>query len=289
MYPLSREELKRVPVLKNKTQGNYVNVSKEIVMDRSLNLKDRGMLLTLLSLPDNWNFTAAGLAKILPDGKAAIYSSLDNLQKAGYLTKEQGRGAGGVFGANIIEIHEKPCSPFTGFPFADNPSPEKLFTEKPVPENRTQLNNNRLNNKELNNHQFIPHQSINLECDFEQLDEIDGYRELVKENIEYEYLVSSNPYKRDLIEEIMNLIVDTIVVRRKQIRIGNVEYPFELVKGKLLKLNMNHIQYVLECMEKNYSKIHNIKSYLLTALYNAPNTIGNYYQAEVNHDMYGGG
>ena len=167
MYPLSREELKRVPVLKNKTQGNYVNVSKEIVMDRSLNLKDRGMLLTLLSLPDNWNFTAAGLAKILPDGKAAIYSSLDNLQKVGYLTKEQGRGAGGVFGANIIEIHEKPCSPFTDFPFADNPSPEKLFTEKPVPENRTQLNNNRLNNRELNNHQFIPHQSINLECDFE--------------------------------------------------------------------------------------------------------------------------
>ena len=288
MYPLSREELKRVPVLKNKTQGNYVNVSKGIVMDRSLKLKDRGMLLTLLSLPDNWNFTAAGLAKILPDGKAAIYSSLDDLQKAGYLTKEQGRGEGGVFGANIIEIHEKPCPPFTDFPFADNPSPEKPFTEKPVPENRTQLNNNRLNNKELNNHQFIPHQSINLECDFKQKDEIDGYRELVKENIEYEYLVSSNPYKRDLIEEILNLIVDTIVVRRKQIRIGNAEYPFELVKGKLLKLSMNHIQYVLECMEKNYSKVHNIKSYLLTALYNAPNTIGNYYQAEVNHDMYGG-
>ena len=278
-----------MPVLKNKTQGNYVNVYKGIVMDRSLRLKDRGMLLTLLSLPDNWNFTAAGLEKILPDGKAAIYSSLDNLQKAGYLTKEQGRGEGGVFGANIIEIHETPCPPFTDFPFTDNPSPEKPFTEKPVPENWIQLNNNRLNNKELNNHRFIPHQSINLECDFKQKDEIDGYRELVKENIEYEYLVDSDPHKRGLIEEILNLIVDTIVVRRKQIRIGNVEYPFELVKGKLLKLNVSHIQYVLECMEKNCSKIHNIKSYLLTALYNAPNTIGNYYQAEVNHDMYGGG
>ena len=278
-----------MPVLKNKTQGNYVNVYKGIVTDRSLRLKDRGMLLTLLSLPDNWNFTAAGLEKILPDGKAAIYSSLDNLQKAGYLTKEQGRGEGGVFAANIIEIHETPCPPFTENPLPEKPSTENPFTEKPVPENRTQLNNNRLNNKELNNHRFIPHQSINLECDFKQMDEIDGYRELVKENIEYEYLVDSNPYKRELIEEILNLIVDTIVVRRKQIRIGNAEYPFELVKGKLLKLNMNHIQYVLECMENNCSKIHNIKSYLLTALYNAPNTIGNYYQAEVNHDMYGGG
>lgn len=154
MYPLSREELRYVPVLKNKTQGNYVNVYKGIVTDRSLRLKDRGMLLTLLSLPDNWNFTAAGLEKILPDGKAAIYSSLDNLQKAGYLTKEQGRGEGGVFAANIIEIHETPCPPFT-----ENPLPEKPFTEKPVPENRIQLNNNRLNNKELNNYRFIPHQS----------------------------------------------------------------------------------------------------------------------------------
>ena len=107
-----------MPVLKNKTQGNYVNVYKGIVTDRSLRLKDRGMLLTLLSLPDNWNFTAAGLEKILPDGKAAIYSSLDNLQKAGYLTKEQGRGEGGVFAANIIEIHETPCPPFT-----ENPLP----------------------------------------------------------------------------------------------------------------------------------------------------------------------
>ena len=227
-----------MPVLKNKTQGNYVNVSKGIATDRSLKLKDRGMLLTLLSLPDNWNFTAAGLEKILPDGKAAIYSSLDNLQKAGYLTKEQGRGERGVFGANVIEIHETPRPPFTDFPFTDNPSPGKPFTEKPVPENRTQLNNNRLNNKELNNHQFITNQSIDLECDFDQMDEIDAYRDIVKSNIEYEYLVVSNPCQKEILEEILNLIVETITVRRKMVRIAGAEYPFELVKGKLLKLNM---------------------------------------------------
>jgi hypothetical protein len=91
MCPLSREEMMNMPVLKNKTQGNYVNVYKGIAIDQSLSLKDRGMLLTLLSLPDNWDFTVNGLRKILPDGKAAIYSCLDSLQGAGYLTKEQSR------------------------------------------------------------------------------------------------------------------------------------------------------------------------------------------------------
>ncbi len=76
---------------KNKTQGNYVNVYKGIAMDRSLSLKDRGMMLTLLSLPDNWEFTTAGLRKILPDGKHAIKSSVDSLQASGYLSKQFGK------------------------------------------------------------------------------------------------------------------------------------------------------------------------------------------------------
>lgn len=81
-----------MPVLKNKTQGNYVNVYKGIVMDRSLSLKERGMMLTLLSLPDNWDLTVAGLKKILPDGKSAICKCLTTLQSSGYLTREQSRG-----------------------------------------------------------------------------------------------------------------------------------------------------------------------------------------------------
>ena len=125
-------------ILKNKTQGNYVNVYKGIVMDRSLSLRDRGMLLTLLSLPDNWGFTIAGLAKILPDGKHAIKSSIEALQKAGYLSKEQSRSEAGVFGENVIEVSETPCSPLTGFPLADNPT-----SENPVPGNQSQLNNNK--------------------------------------------------------------------------------------------------------------------------------------------------
>ena len=102
-----------MPVLKNKTQGNYVNVYKGIAMDPALSLRDRGMMLTLLSLPDNWDFTTAGLRKILLDGKHSIKSSIDSLQGLGYLSKEQSRGEGGVFGENVIEVYETPNSPLS--------------------------------------------------------------------------------------------------------------------------------------------------------------------------------
>ena len=63
----------------------------------------------------------------------------------------------------------------------------------------------------------------------------------------------------------------------------------QLVKAKFLKLNSSHLEYVIGCMRKNTAKIANIKAYMITALYNAPNTINHYYQQEVQHDMYGGG
>ena len=71
--------------------------------------------------------------------------------------------------------------------------------------------------------------------------------------------------------------------------ISGAEYPYQFVKNKLLKLNYSHIQYVLECLHDTTTKVRNVKAYLLTCLFNAPSTIGNYYRAEVNHDMYGGG
>lgn len=266
-----------MPVLKNKTQGNYVNVYKGIAMDQSLSLRDRGMMLTLLSLPDKWDFTTAGLRKILPDGKHAIKSSIDSLQEYGYLSKEQSRGEGGVFGENVIEVYETPHSPFTGFPATDNPA-----TVKPVADNRSQSNNKKVTNKGLIN------QSIYQGTKPDGIDAMEDYTAIIKENIEYEYLLKDNPYKKDVIEEILNLIVETVSVKRRMVRIAGADYPYEVVKGKFLKLEMGHIQYVLDCMDKNATKVRNIKNYLLTALYNAPNTIGNYYQSEVNHDMKGG-
>ena len=272
-----------MPVLKSKTQGNYVNVYKGIVMDRSLSLKERGMLVTLLSLPDNWDFTVTGLKKILPDGKSAISKSLATLQAFGYLTRVQSRGEGGMYGENIIEVYETPCSPYLENQVADNQMPDFR-----VADYQTELNNKKINNQKLDN-QRLTNQSINQKNEMDGRDMMEAYSDIVKKNIEYEYLLRENPYKKDVIDEILNLIVETVSIQRKNIRIAGTNYPYELVKGKFLKLNSSHIQYVLSCMDKNTTKVRNIKNYLLTSLYNAPNTIGNYFQAEVNYDVYGRG
>ena len=89
----------------------------------------------------------------------------------------------------------------------------------------------------------------------------------------------------DLVEEIYQLILETVQTEKNMIRIAGEYYPAGFVKGKLLKLNYSHIEYVLECMDKNTTKVRNIKQYLLAALFNAPSTIGSYYKAAVNHDM----
>ena len=157
-------------------------------------------------------------------------------------------------------------------------------TEHQVNNNRTtsehQVNTNKndKNNKKVKNPSIYPDDSI---------DEIDAYTQLIKEQIEYDYLIQDYPNKQDILEEILNILVETVAIKRKSIRIANTSYPYEMVKGKLMKLDMGHIRYVLDCLDKNTSKVRNIKSYLLTTLYNATNTIGNYYRAEVNHDMYG--
>ena len=271
-----------MPILKNKTQGKYVNVYKGIAMDRSLSLRDRGMMLTLLSLPDNWEFTIAGLGKILPDGKAAIHASLKSLQNAGYLSKNQSRNDKGVFGENVIEVYETPNTPFPDFRQTDNP-----VTEKPVPDYQPQLNNNKVINQETNINVSTNH-SIYQDLEMDVMDSMETYMDTVKRNIESECLLKNNPNKKDVIEEILNLIVETLSVKRKTLRIAGADYPYELVRDKFLRLEMGHIQYVLDCMNKNATKIRNIKNYVLTALYNALNTIGNYYQSEVKHDMCGG-
>ena len=111
--------------------------------------------------------------------------------------------------------------------------------------------------------------------------------QLIRENIDYDVLMSDPKWReREMFEELYQLICEVVCVPRKTIRIAGEDYPYNLVKSKFLKLNSSHLQYVIGCMERNTTKVSNIKAYLITALYNAPNTISHYYTAEVNHDMY---
>ena len=122
----------------------------------------------------------------------------------------------------------------------------------------------------------------------DEMDETKAYMELIKENISYDIMMQDKKWsEREMYDELYQLICDVVCVKRKTIRISGEDYPYELVKGKFLKLNSSHLEYVIGCMKNNTTKVSNIKSYLITALYNAPNTISHYYTAEVNHDMYG--
>ena len=111
------------------------------------------------------------------------------------------------------------------------------------------------------------------------------YRELLKENIEYAILTENHPFDRERIDELLELMTDTVCTRRKTLRIAGDDYPAEVVKSRLLKLNSMHIEYVLDCMAKNTTDIRNIRKYLLAALYNAPATIDSYYTSLVSRDM----
>ena len=120
------------------------------------------------------------------------------------------------------------------------------------------------------------------------MSEMESYRELILENIEYDILrKDAGPYVEDL-DEIVEIMVETVCAKRKYTRVAGSDFPHEVVKSRLLKLNCDHVRFVMDCMRQNTTKIRNIKQYLLAALFNAPTTMSNYYTSLVNHDMYGG-
>ena len=160
-------------------------------------------------------------------------------------------------------------------------SPESKLQEVYISNpNNTNINNNNLSNTE-SNHIL----STEKRCDYDEKEIIQGYMELIRENIDYDSLIAVYPLEQSLIEGIYDLIVETVICGNDKILIASNWYPTELVKSKFLKLTYSHIEYVLESMRKTTSKIANIKKYMLAALFNAPTTIDGYYRAEVNHDM----
>ncbi len=153
---------------------------------------------------------------------------------------------------------------------------------KPLEVCKEDPNKNKYNKTDFNNTSNLIDRG---EVDPMPQSDIAGYAELIKENIEYPFLLERYPFERDVIEGIYELILETVLSQKDKIYIAKDCYPAELVKSRFLKLDFGHIEYILTCMKDNTAKVRNIKKYMLAALFNAPATIGNYYQAEVNHDM----
>lgn len=152
--------------------------------------------------------------------------------------------------------------------------------------NKTDKNNTELNDTDPSIYPpQTPAEPSKRQSRKDRMDAMDAYRELIKENIDYDILLSQHPYDGETIEGYVELMVEVCCSQREFIRINREEVPTEVVKSRMLKLNMEHISYVLDSLQKNTTLVGNIKAYTLSALYNAPVTISQYYTSLVSHDM----
>ena len=293
----------------------YTVMSNHHLRNKELTLKAKGLLSQMLSLPEDWDYTLAGLSHINREKIDAIREAVKELEKAGYIVRSRERDEKGrLRGADYI-IYEQPQPPeqqppgdgqpptsdlpTLDFPTLENPTLEKPTQEKPTLENPTQLNKDILSKEQIitdvsNNDQSIYPAQPEDAPPYGGIDGIDGngaveiYREIIKDNIEYDHYVRHTRIDRERLDEVVEIILETLCTTAKYIKIGGEKYPAELVKSRLLKINSSHIDYVFDRINQNTTKVYNIRAYLLKTLFSAPSTMGHFYTAEVNHDLYGG-
>lgn len=273
---------------------DYTVMANHHLRNTELSLKAKGLLSLMLSLPDDWDYTTKGLARICRDGIDSICSTVKELEEHGYIIRRRIRNEKGQMTTveYIIMEQPKPPLPEQGKPKRENPVLGNPVLGNPEQENPHQLNTKELNTDLSNTEPSNPIPSNPYRpqaADRIGTDTRETYREIILENIEYDIIIQDRQLDRDRLDEIVELLVDTVCSARQTIRVSGDDFPAEVVKSRLLKLDSEHIRYVLDCMQNNTTYVRNIKKYLLAALFNAPSTIGNYYSSLVNHDMYGSG
>ena len=290
----------------------YTVMSNHHLRNKELSLKAKGLLSQMLSLPEDWDYTLAGLSLINKEKIDAIREAVRELERAGYIVRSRGRDAKGRLRGAEYVIYEQPQPPTSDLPTLenptlDNPTQEKPTLEKPTQENPTQLNKDISRTDLPKKDQSItdlsstdsipilspdpspcgdaavPPERKRKEAATQSAVEI--YREIIMENISYDILVTDSHVDRDRLDELVDIMLETICTARTTVRIAGDDYPAELVKAKFMKLDSEHIRFVLDCMQENTTKIRNMKQYLRTVLFNAPSTINNYYTSLVAHDM----
>ena len=282
---------------------DYTVMSNHHLRNGKLSLKAKGLLSMMLSLPEDWNYTTRGLAAICKEGVDAIGGALRELETAGYIVRHQLRDRQGRISDTEYVIYEQPQpknpdtpQPDTASPDTGNPDMDKPDTEKPAELNIEKSNTQKSITDGLSSTDSIPFRETAAARppkrkgrDAMSVTEIENYRELILENIEYDYLCREFATYREDLDEIVELMVETVCARRKTTRIAGSYFPHEVVRSRFLKLDSEHIRFVMDSLQKNTTEVRNMKQYLLTVLFNAFTTISNYYTSQVNHDMNAGG
>ena len=269
-------------VFRVEKNSGYTVMSNHHLRNRNLSLKAKGLLSQMLSLPEDWDYTLQGLARINRESIDAIRQAIRELEQAGYIQRSRERDEKGrLRGADYVIFELPQPIPASVSPTLENPTLENPTQENPTLENPMQLNKDKLitekQKKEGLNTDSIPIHSPNpLPLDEDEAAAPPPERTGSRKETAYQIY-------RDLILE--NIVLETVCTNRKSIRVAGDDYPAELVKAKFLKLDSHHIEFVMDCLRDNTTKVRNIKQYLRAMLFNAPSTINSYYASLVAHDM----
>lgn len=284
-----------------KKEKGFVQIPNSILSDPNISLKAKTVLAIMLSLPDNWDFSIEGISGKCKESKDCIAKAVNELIEAGYVIRTKTRGADGRITKWEYEVFEEPCKtieqsnkepcgelPDTALSHQEIPDedyPEQDFPELDNPSVETKdTYNTIINKKENNNILFSNIKSNPIQSKHKisfTMSEIELKELEVKDNIEYDILLQKFPTKHAMIDEIVNLMVEVLCSKKETITIASDTHPIEQVKERFKSVDSGHIEYILECLDNNTTKIFNIKKYLMSVIFNAPQTMDNYYSSAV--------
>lgn len=254
----------------DKSKGYYTPMSNHHLRDIDLSLKAKGLLSLMLSLPDDWDYSAKGLATLCQEGRDSVESGLKELEREGYLLRRRIRSPNGCFSHIQYDIYEESLlkDRASAQPKRNKSEQDDSKQDSPVRKNHTQLNRNIQNTEELK----------------EKEDQNDAYRWRVRieNNIDYDALVEK--YGEEKIDHLVELMLEVVISENPYCLISKEKLPREVVRSRMRKINSEHIEYVLDELDNTTGRIGNAKAYVLAALFNAPVNMDNQFQFEVNRD-----
>ena len=277
-------------IRRRKIETNYTVVENDFLRDRELGFTERGVLMTMLSLPDNWDFSAIGLASIVPDGKAKTYASLKKLEVAGYLQRSRIYEDGKVIDW-LYEFCEQPifkdenlltenrkvdADLLTDFQEVENVEVENLQVENRENNKRTkELNTKKINpllNQSINHREPVENSAPPKKRIADRLIDRDLLKD-IKDQIQYDFL--KKEIDTGFLDSVVSCIAD-LYTTTEPLKINKRTYAPDFVHKRSLEIEHEHVSYVWECFNQKKEKVSNIRAYLLTSVFNAPDTMGAY-------------
>lgn len=250
-----------------KRPNNFVMLDKTFLEDDRLSFKAKGILAYLLSKPDNWKVIVGNLVKYSKDGKSAVYAGLKELKECGYYVKTPIRSEDGRrISRWESTVYEMPDSLLSDFQEIDNEEIENQYFE-----NR-ERNNNYYNNKLNinNNHVSLSVREEDKTDETDEKNSIENTLEVIHDNIGYEQLRQTNPEDMGLIDEFVNVMLDTLLSKSGVVRINGEEKPRALVQSQIMKVGYDDILLVLMQFRQHKERIQKKQQYILSMLYHAP-------------------